>query len=66
LLYGLTLVFGTHAASLARVTRRLLAADIVWLPLTMIALAVVLVCWLPMRLLSLAAYSGCVAVAGEA
>ena len=61
--YALTIVFGTYAARLARIARRLLAVDSVWLPLASIALAAVLACWLPMRLISLATFSACRAIA---
>jgi hypothetical protein len=64
-LYAITLAAGTNAAALARLVRRLLAVDAVWLPLTSLALAAVFALWAPMRLLSLATFSACRALASE-
>jgi hypothetical protein len=64
-MYAITLAAGSNAAGLARLVRRLVAVDVVWLPLTSLALAAVLAMWAPMRLLSLATFSACRALASE-
>jgi hypothetical protein len=65
LFYGVTIVFGSYAARLAGIARRLLAVDSVWLPLSSIGFAAVVACWLPFRIISLAAFSACRAIAAE-